>query len=139
MYQGLGKTLTSLAVLWSLIRRRNCKGIIIVPSSLIDNWEQECKKWLCTKLTPLCVRSGAGAEGAINTFKYSHISMSPVMIISYEMFRKYIDLINDVPSLEIILCDEGHRLKNVDSTKTSAALGYMHFPTIITPLFKPSK
>jgi SNF2 family DNA or RNA helicase len=44
------------------------------------------------------------------------------MIISYEMFRKHIDLINTVPYLEIIICDEGHRLKNVDSTKTSDAI-----------------
>lgn len=44
------------------------------------------------------------------------------MIISYEMFRKYIDDINLVPKLELIVCDEGHRLKNVDSTLTSKAL-----------------
>ena len=38
------------------------------------------------------------------------------------MFRKYVLEINKAPKLQIIVCDEGHRLKNVDGTKTIAAL-----------------
>ena len=57
---GLGKTLTSIAVLWAFVRRGGCKGVIVCPSSLIDNWEKEIKKWLGVKLKALCVRSSAG-------------------------------------------------------------------------------
>jgi len=46
------------------------------------------------------------------------------MIISYDMFRRHFDMINSVLSVEIIICDEGHRLKNVDSTKTTTALRF---------------
>ncbi len=43
---GMGKTLTSLAVLWALIRYGNSKGIIVCPSGLVNNWSIEIKKWI---------------------------------------------------------------------------------------------
>lgn len=57
---GLGKTLTAISVLWSFVRRGGCKGVIVCPSSLVDNWEKEIKKWLGVKLKALCVRTSAG-------------------------------------------------------------------------------
>lgn len=57
---GLGKTLTAISVLWSFVRRGGCKGVIVCPSSLVDNWEKEIKKWMGVKLKALCVRSTAG-------------------------------------------------------------------------------
>ena len=91
---------------------------------MVGNWENECRKWLKNKITLISVRSGAGvsAEESINAFKLSHISISPIMIISYDMFRNNINRINEVPKLDILVCDEGHRLKNIDSTKTTTAL-----------------
>lgn len=38
------------------------------------------------------------------------------------MFRKHAALLNTVPNLEVMVCDEGHRLKNVGGTKTMEAL-----------------
>lgn len=38
---GLGKTLTSIAVLWAYVKGRRGKGIIVCPSSLVDNWRKE--------------------------------------------------------------------------------------------------
>jgi hypothetical protein len=40
------------------------------------------------------------------------------------MFRKHAALLNTVPNLEVMVCDEGHRLKNVGGTKTMDALRY---------------
>ena len=57
---GLGKTLTAISVLWAFVRNGRCKGIIVCPSSLVDNWEKEIKKWMGVKLKALCVRSSAG-------------------------------------------------------------------------------
>jgi SNF2 family DNA or RNA helicase len=62
------------------------------------------------------------AEAIVNTFRLGHITMSPVLIISYEMFRKHSARLNLTPKLDIILCDEGHRLKNATGTKTITAL-----------------
>jgi SNF2 family DNA or RNA helicase len=38
------------------------------------------------------------------------------------MFRKHAALLNTVPQLDVLICDEGHRLKNVGGTKTIQAL-----------------
>lgn len=38
------------------------------------------------------------------------------------MFRKHAALLNTVPQLGVLICDEGHRLKNVGGTKTIQAL-----------------
>ena len=71
---------------------------------------------------PLCFISSSAAAAAINTFKVGHITKCPLLIISYELFRKYAAVLNEVPKLDIIVCDEGHRLKNAGGTKTIQAL-----------------
>lgn len=88
----------------------------------MDNWHRELKKWLGVRLNAIRVRPGAQAAADVQTFIVGHRTMSPVMIISYELFRKHAESINRVPRLEVIICDEGHRLKNVAGTQTSRAL-----------------
>lgn len=48
--------------------------------------------------------------------------MTLLTIISIKMYRNNADIINKTSKLEIIVCDEGHRLKNIEGTKTIAAL-----------------
>lgn len=43
----------------------------------------------------------------------------PVLIISYETLRMYVDTLKDSP-IGLLLCDEGHRLKNKDSLTWTA-------------------
>ncbi len=38
------------------------------------------------------------------------------------MFRKLSSKINSAPKLEIVVCDEGHRLKNTGGSKTVVAM-----------------
>lgn len=120
---GLGKTLTTLSVLYTLMQHDVCKSIIVTPSSLVDNWANETKKWLHTKMEPLVIKAGTDANAVINVFSISRTSRYPILIISYELFRKHVDLINStVRGMDMIVCDEGHRLKNIDGTKTIEAL-----------------
>ena len=44
------------------------------------------------------------------------------MIISYEMYRKHEAVVNACTSVGLLVCDEGHRLKNADGNKTIASL-----------------
>ena len=43
---GLGKTLTAISVLWSFVKDARSKGLVVCPSSLVDNWEKEVTLYL---------------------------------------------------------------------------------------------
>ena len=45
----------------------------------------------------------------LQEFKNAHVY--PVMIVSYEMFVRYCEIIKQ-SQFDILICDEGHRLKN---------------------------
>jgi SNF2 family DNA or RNA helicase len=42
---GTGKTLTALSVLWALCRNGKGKGLVVCPSSLVENWRKEISRW----------------------------------------------------------------------------------------------
>lgn len=55
---GLGKTLQGVALLWTLLRNGAPvlggtpvvkRAIIVCPTSLVSNWDSECKKWLMVR------------------------------------------------------------------------------------------
>ena len=58
----------------------------------------------------------------VHEFAKTHATVQPILIIGYEMFRTYAEALNTIPSLEVLVCDEGHRLKNAEGTKTIQAL-----------------
>lgn len=45
-----------------------------------------------------------------------------MLVISYDSYRKYAAKINAVGSIGLLVCDEGHRLKNDKGSKTMQAL-----------------
>jgi len=49
--------------------------------------------------------------------QFAKSPLHPVMIISYEMFLRNVDVIKKL-NFDLLVCDEGHRLKNT-SIKTS--------------------
>lgn len=62
-------------------------------------------------------------DKAIQHYIESHPTLVPLLIISYDMFRIYAEAINCCHhSIEVLICDEGHRMKNHQETKTNAAL-----------------
>ena len=127
---GTGKTLTCLSVLWAFIRHGRAKGMVVCPSSLVQHWAKEIKRWLPSSLanTALFVYSSVNnSRGCANTvighFIRNPAEVHPLLVLSYESYRNFSDALNRIESLQILVCDEGHRLKNAYGTKTSTALG----------------
>ncbi|XP_049974669.1 DNA repair and recombination protein RAD54B isoform X1 [Alexandromys fortis] len=119
---GLGKTLQCISLIWTL----QCQGpyggkpvikktLIVTPGSLVTNWRKEFQKWLGSeRIKIFTVDQDHKVEEFINSTFYS------VLVISYEMLLRSLDLIKTV-RFDLLICDEGHRLKN-SSIKTAAAL-----------------
>ncbi|XP_036119857.1 DNA repair and recombination protein RAD54B isoform X1 [Molossus molossus] len=119
---GLGKTLQCISLIWTL----QCQGpyggkpvikktLIVTPGSLVNNWRKEFKIWLGSeRIKIFTVDQDHKVEEFIKSPLYS------VMIISYEMLLRSLDQIKNV-KFDLLICDEGHRLKN-SAIKTTTAL-----------------
>ncbi|EGD76329.1 hypothetical protein PTSG_01031 [Salpingoeca rosetta] len=119
---GLGKTFQCVTLVWTLLtqspdcRPTTNKAIIVCPSSLVKNWYNEFGKWLGNRISPLAVDSGRDdmkrqMERFVSaTGRVQH----PVLILSYEALRLNADILCVKP-IGIVICDEGHRLKNSQS------------------------
>lgn len=129
---GLGKTLQCITLLWTLLRQGPdckptiCKAIIVCPSSLVKNWYNEIHKWLGQRLNALPMDGGTKTEiesklkNFMNTFSVR--VATPILIISYETFRLYTKILH-TSDVGLVLCDEGHRLKNCENQTYQALMG----------------
>lgn len=59
---------------------------------------------------------------AVNRFITAHYSVHPLLVLSYDLYRIYAPALNTLTStqLGLVLCDEGHHLKALDSKVTTA-------------------
>ncbi|KAJ2852770.1 hypothetical protein J3B02_003447, partial [Coemansia erecta] len=138
---GLGKTIQTIAFLsiiyhLTLPKNANAKDIvdtnegtfpflIVVPTTLIDNWVSEFRKW--APFLSVATLSGNAKNRDIQletTVMRDNDLKCHVLITSYETISKA-PVLSKFSSLKIsweaIIYDEGHRLKN-DQTKTYKAL-----------------
>ncbi|KAG7272523.1 hypothetical protein CRUP_006812, partial [Coryphaenoides rupestris] len=131
---GLGKTLQCIALLWTLLRQSPDakpeidKAIVVSPSSLVRNWYNEVAKWLGGRITPVAIDGGSKEEidRKLVSFMCQHGLRvpTPILIISYETFRLHANVLHK-GKVGLIICDEGHRLKNSDN-QTYQALNAMN-------------
>ncbi|XP_056636229.1 DNA repair and recombination protein RAD54-like [Diorhabda sublineata] len=126
---GLGKTLQCITLLWTLVKQGPEakplieKGIIVCPSSLVKNWSNEINKWLKGRLSSMIMDGGAdGKKKLLQFMQGKGMTAIPVLIISYETFRMHADILHK-GEIGLVLCDEGHRLKNCENQTYRALMG----------------
>lgn len=128
---GLGKTLQTIALLWTLIRQNPVyrapapvkKALIVCPVSVLKNWKKEFKKWLPhTNLGVLQYE-----DPKTTNLRMFDGKVFNVMIIGYERLRMVADELAESHDIDIVVCDEGHRLKTVKN-KSAKAIESLNTP-----------
>lgn len=129
---GLGKTLQCITLIWTLLRQGpDCKptitkAVIVCPSSLVKNWYKEFEKWLGYRVNCFAVDNNSKEDTCKNLEQFmankQQRSGTPILIISYETFRNYTSILTN-SEVGMVLCDEGHRLKNCENLTYQSLMG----------------
>jgi len=127
---GLGKTLQAIAFLAALMRKRGmeldkrgrrppggfaCSALIVVPKTVIKNWENELDKWAAFARVTAYDKQQANAIEAMAERR------AEVCITTYETFRKRLEQFKELP-LDVVIFDEAHKLQNHSTLIHQAAV-----------------
>ncbi|HSC38122.1 MAG TPA: DEAD/DEAH box helicase, partial [Chitinophagaceae bacterium] len=118
---GLGKTLQTICfIAWRLQQQPGRQHLIICPSSLIYNWQQELQKF-APSITVLIYHGGARKAEELENKQHQ------VIITSYNTVRSDVDHMATLP-FGTILLDESHNIKN-PAAQITRAVGQLQADT----------
>lgn len=118
---GLGKTIQTIALLAHLAEEHQIWGphLIVVPTSVILNWEMEFKKFLPG--FKILSYYGTVEERAQKRKGWSNPDNYNVVITSYQLVLRDILAIK-VPEWHYMILDEAHNIKNFNSKRYQAMI-----------------
>lgn len=127
---GLGKSLQVVALLWTLLKQNPIyedkqvirKAVIVCPATLVRNWKSEFAKWVGKeRIGVFCAED---SDARIQTFLKGR--GYHVCILSYEKLTRVQEELQKGDLVDIIIADEGHRLK---TAKNKSAQAIRNFTT----------
>jgi non-specific serine/threonine protein kinase len=112
---GLGKTVQALYMLQHFYQDKDgaLKALVVCPTTLIYNWENEIKKF--TPSLEYHIHHGSARVRSLEELMKHH-----VIITTYGTLRSDIKLLMQVP-LDYVILDESQAIKNPTSKATKAA------------------
>lgn len=110
---GLGKTVQTLAFIQHMVEsRRDGPNLIVVPTSVLPNWEREAEKFV-PKLRRLVIY-GARREGM-----FKHIGDSDLIITTYALLRRDLEEM-EKHEFNTVILDEAQNIKNPNTITARA-------------------
>jgi DNA repair and recombination protein RAD54B len=112
------------SLLWTLLKQNPIyeaqpvikKALVVCPVTLISNWRKEFRKWLGNERIGVFV-----ADKTKNNIRDFTMGKSySVMIIGYEKLRSVQEDLCQGAGIDIVICDEGHRLKTAQNKSSQA-------------------
>ncbi|KAL2824120.1 SNF2 family N-terminal domain-containing protein [Aspergillus cavernicola] len=121
---GLGKTLQTITLLWTLLKQNPIyesapvikKALIVCPVTLINNWRKEFRKWLGNERIGVFVFDDKSKRLTDFTKGKSY----SIMIVGYEKLRTVQEGLARGNGVDIVIADEGHRLKTLQNKSGQA-------------------
>jgi len=109
---GLGKTLQAIAVLASVYPKQQLPSLIVMPKSLLFNWESEIKKF--APMLTFGVYYGQHRD-------FEQVKTKHMILTTYAVLRNDIELLKEKTFYYVIL-DESQHIKNPNSQTSKAAV-----------------
>jgi SNF2 family DNA or RNA helicase len=109
---GLGKTLQTITLLSSIYPKQTIPSLVIMPRSLLNNWQNELKKFNPN----LSFYLYYGQERDIK-----NINNYQVILTTYALVRNDIEKFKDI-QFDTIILDESQNIKNVESKISKAVM-----------------
>ncbi|EPS25487.1 hypothetical protein PDE_00420 [Penicillium oxalicum 114-2] len=121
---GLGKTLQTIALLWTLLKQNPIygeppvikKALIVCPVTLINNWRKEFRKWLGNERLGVFVFD----DKRKRLTDFTKGKAYSIMIVGYEKLRTVQEGLSRGVGVDIVIADEGHRLKTLQNKSGQA-------------------
>ena len=115
---GVGKTLGTLLALTWVLESEDGKGLIVVPSILIDTWYDKIYDYFDTNLTVLKYK------GTLSERKKMNIEGHRIVIVSYDILQRDYDILSKI-QWKYLVSDETKYVK-IGEVKRSKKTGRMN-------------
>lgn len=109
---GLGKTLQAIALLSYIYPKQKAPSLIVMPKSLLNNWQNELSKWNPSLSCYLYYT---------NDRDISKIAHHQIILSTYALVRNDIEKLKNI-TFDTIILDESQNIKNLDSKISRAVM-----------------